>query len=286
MRFRTEIEPQRTLGWIEPGTAITLLGSCFSDNIGERLVRDGFDCIHNPLGPLFNPLSISRAIELAMSGGEYLPDMLEAGPRGWHCMDFASRYSGNDPIEVCSTANGHLRLLSQRLQTSKPHILALTLGSAFVYMLDGKRPVGNCHKFPAQRFERIRLDVDRIVDAIASATRSLSDNTKIILTVSPVRHLDDGLHGNTLSKAILHLACEQLVQQNPKINYFPAYEMLMDDLRDYRFYADDLKHPSAMACEYIYSHFCDTYMTAQTREYASRCRKEAAQANHRPILSN
>lgn len=283
MKLRTEIEPLRKLGWIEPSTPVTLLGSCFSDNIGQLLERDGFDCIHNPLGPLFNPASIANAVSLAAAGKRMQPEMLTEGPRGLHCMDFASRFSGADGEEICRAVNTGVGLLGTRLADPHPHVLVLTLGSAFVYLLDGERIVGNCHKFPASRFERRRLSIEEVVNSLSAAIGLLPASTFIVLTVSPVRHLDDGLHGNTLSKAVLHLAAEELAK-GENIVYFPAFEILTDDLRDYRFYADDLKHPSTMACEYIYEHFCSTFLTPEARQHAVGCRKAKALANHRPLF--
>ncbi len=287
MRFRTEIEPISPHRWINTETSITLLGSCFADNIGQMLERDGFHVLHNPAGPLFNPLSMANMLQSALTHRRYCAGDFVEGPRGFHCLDYASQFSGTDAVMLAQDINERLDALAGHLNSGTatcPNVLVLTFGSAFVYWLDGNKPVGNCHKFPAQRFQRRRLTVDQCVHHIKDALALTGENTRVILTVSPVRHLDDGLHGNTLSKSILHLACEQVADGN-QIVYFPAYEMIVDDLRDYRFYADDLKHPSTMACDYIYEHFCRTFTDKHTIESAQQNRKSYALRNHRPILS-
>lgn len=285
MRFRTEIEPLKRLGLIKSDTRIVLLGSCFSDNIGERLCRDGFDCIHNPLGPLFNPVSLCRTLEAAASGKVYGAGDFTPGPRGLHCLDYASRYSDPSAGALADMVNADVeKLRRELLDTEKPRVLILTLGSAYLYKFSGSTPVGNCHKFPADSMTRTRLTVEQCADALRRSVAAVGPDVKVIVTVSPVRHLDEGLHGNTVCKSILHLACDRLVAELPEVIYFPAYELLLDDLRDYRFYAEDMKHPSAVACDYIYSVFCRTMMDDSTIENAAECRKSALKAAHRPIL--
>ena len=286
MRFRTEIEPQPRLRLIEPSTPLLLVGSCFSDNIGALLERDGFRCVHNPLGPLFNPLSMANALAAAAGGRVYTPSDLTEGPLGLHCLDYASRYSGDDAAAVCGAVNADLGTLRSAMATSEePPLVVLTFGSAYSYYLDGITAVGNCHKLPAQRFERRRLSVGQSIEAMEAAIAALPAQSRVVLTVSPVRHLDEGLHGNTLCKAILHLACESVIKAHPdgRITYFPAYEMLNDDLRDYRFYADDMKHPSPVAVDYIYSHFRHTYFTDSAMASAEKGRKASALAAHRKL---
>lgn len=282
MRFRTEIERLPRLNLITPGTKLLLLGSCFADNIGRRLVRDGFNCIHNPIGPLFNPWSIANAIYAAASGKVYSREDLTKGPRGFHCLDYASIYSGQDIPKLTDAVNRDISLLRDTLNESCDRVVILTFGSAYCYKLDGIKPVGNCHKFPPNRMVRTRLDVDECTRLMQQSIALLPRGTKVILTVSPVRHLDEGLHGNTMIKAILHMACERLINNNDII-YFPAYEMLIDDLRDYRFYADDLKHPSEMASDYIYSIFCEFAMTPQAETFADDNRTKYLTNAHRPL---
>ncbi len=286
MKFRTEVEKPRPLQWLEPQTPVTLLGSCFADNVGQRLVRDGFDTIHNPLGPLYNPMSLARCLQAALDGYRYTSADLVAGPRGHHCLDYASRYSGDNPDRLCEEINDIITRLGERLRRPEPQILCLTFGSAWHFLLDGKKPVGNCHKFPSQRFERRLLKTDEIAGTWAELLRELPGNIRTVFTVSPIRHLADGLHGNSISKATLLLATESITAQSecPAI-YFPAFEIMNDDLRDYRFYADDLKHPTPMAADYIYEIFQTMFMTSAAMEHAAGCRRAAAAAAHKTILT-
>ncbi len=285
-KFRTEYEPTRRAP-IGRDVPVVLLGSCFSDEIGSRLERDGFHAVHNPLGPLYNPLSLARTVTDALKRRQYgVADLVE-GPRGLHCLDFASLYSGTDGKAIADTVNADLTKVSEVLAAGGPKVLIATFGTIFTFYHKGTTPVGNCHKFAASEFERRPLSLGRIVELWKSIVELTDADTRIILTVSPVRHLADGLHGNAVSKATLLLAIEDIVAANPdKCEYFPAYEILNDDLRDYRFYASDLKHPSETAAEYIYSKFCDTYFEASTMNQAEEARRMAARAAHRQILNN
>ena len=282
MKFRTEIEPVKTGHEIHHGDSVLLLGSCFTDNIGERLAIDGFNAVYNPLGPLYNPLSIARCLKAALSHKRYDATDLTAGPRGSHCLDYASRYSGEDRESLLKKINEDFVRVTGAVENL--HTLIVTFGSAFVFERGGT-VVGNCHKFPAKEFDRRRVDVDEIVTVWAELIDSLPDKVRIIFTVSPIRHLADGLHGNQLSKATLLLAIDRLRSLYPdKTLYFPSYEIMLDDLRDYRFYAADMKHPSDVAADYIYEIFCGSYMTTATRDEALECRRRYRASQHRQIL--
>ena len=284
MRFRTEIEPVATSLDISHDTPLLLLGSCFSDEIGTRLDTDGFRTVHNPLGPLFNPCSITRCLRLAKGIEE---PFVEVGPRGFHAIDFASRYSGSDKAAILGDISAGLGRISDIL-SARP-VAILTLGSAFVYRHNASgRIVGNCHKFPASAFTRERLGTEEICRQLRDAIGILLDSgcRHVLLTISPIRHLDDGLHGNTLSKAALHLGAEEALRNfgSDTAGYFPSYEILMDDLRDYRFYAPDMKHPSETAADYIYEIFSKTYFSKATQATALESRRLNKTALHRPIL--
>ena len=283
LKFRTEIEPQEFRPWIEPATAITLLGSCFADSVGAALARDGFDTMANPMGPLYNPFSLFRCLTDALTGREYGAGDFTPGPMGHHCLDYASRYCGQDAEALAARLNAGLAALRAHLTRSGSKLLCLTLGTSYVFYLDGGVAVGNCHKFPASRFERRRLSLGEIAEGWKRLRPLLPEDLNIILTVSPIRHLADGLHGNNLSKATLQLAAEEICADGRAV-YFPAFEILNDDLRDYRFYADDLKHPSDMAVEYIYDIFGRSFMTDAARAAAAEGRRASAAAAHRPII--
>ena len=286
MRFRTEIEIRPSDWGISHTTPVVMLGSCFTDEVGARLEADGFDVLRNPFGPLYNPLSLVRCLTRATALDSYGIEDLVEGPRGFHCLDYASRYSGPDADALLREINATQKSLHDAL-LRKP-VVVLTLGSAFVYaMVENGRVVGNCHKFPADRFARRLASVEELCAALDGAARSLVELgvEHIIVTVSPIRHLADGLHGNTLSKSTLQLASAMLEERCGGVAaYFPSYEIMLDDLRDYRFYASDMKHPSEVAVDYIYEKFSDTFFSRQTRAEAIEARKRHLAACHRQIL--
>lgn len=282
MRFRTEIELSRGSFRISHDDKIVLLGSCFSDNIGGRLQRDGFDVCHNPLGPLYNPISLARLLADLLSCRQYLEtDFIKDSNGIFHCLDFASRYQDTDAESLAHKLNVEFSELRKVILNAD--VIVLTFGSSVVYSLDSsvELTVGNCHKFPGSMFSRISVTTAEIVRILSPLLLRMKNmNKNIILTVSPIRHLADGLHGNELSKARLLLACDEL---SHLAEYFPAYEIMMDDLRDYRFYDRDLKHPSEMACDYIYEKFCEQYFSSITIEKAIREREASLRAAHRQI---
>lgn len=285
MEFRTVIEPVRSKIALSHDVPLLMLGSCFTDEVGQRLQIDGFDVCRNPLGPLYNPLSLANFINRTTKLKLYTLDDLTEGPRGWHCLDYASHFSGLDAISLISNIN--LEQAKVRRFIGKRPIVILTLGSSFVYRrADNGKPVGNCHKFPASFFNNERLSVEETIEALKKCVTNLATAgvRKVILTVSPIRHLAYGLHGNTLSKATLQLAADTICSQG-RAEYFPAYEMLIDDLRDYRFYDSDMKHPSEVAVDYIYEIFCQSHMDKATIARALECRKAYKASQHRNILT-
>lgn len=284
MKFRTEIEAVKSNHRISISQRVLMLGSCFTDNIGSRLDMDGFKVIHNPLGPLYNPVSIANCIKRALGRQYYSADELVQGPNGYHCLDYASRYSGDNRDEVTDHVNRDFGNVAESIDNPDLQTLVITFGSAFVFERHGA-VVGNCHKFPAPEFERRLLSVSEIVGLWSSIIESLPTNIHIIFTVSPIRHLADGLHGNEISKATLLLAVDQLCTSYAgRAEYFPSYEIMIDDLRDYRFYASDMKHPSEVAVDYIYDFFLNTYTTRQTQDEAAENRRRYRASQHRQIL--
>ena len=285
MRLRTEIEPIRPSFKISHNDGVVLLGSCFSDNIGSRLVRDGFNAVHNPLGPLYNPLSLARLIEDILNSRVYAESdfMLDDEGRA-HCLDFASKYQSADAGQLAANLNAEFSALKTAFDDST--VLIVTFGSSIVYSLDDTLDavVGNCHKFPASVFRRMTAGVSEIVDRWRPLVSRISQMGKhVLFTVSPIRHLADGLHGNELSKARLLLSCDEL---SDIADYFPAYEIMMDDLRDYRFYDRDLKHPSELACDYIYDKFSESFFSSETQSLAASKRQEFLRKAHRQIIKD
>ena len=258
---------------------ITMLGSCFTDNIGVCLQQDGFDVEANPVGVLFNPASIATIVKRTLEGRKFTAEDIIFHEGRWRCLYLNTRYSDTDSEALLYRLNKDLALLGKRLAAS--NIWIVTFGTSWVYRYKtGGYIVGNCHKIPQDAFERTRLTITDI----ATEWKDLCSDRRIIFTVSPVRHLADGLHGNNLSKAVLHLAIEDLVARNTSAEYFPAYEVLCDQLRDYRFYDRDLKHPSAMAVDIIYDFFADTYFDKETKMRAAQFRSKSRFEAHRPII--
>lgn len=278
MNFRTEIEATHAPFGISHSDRIVLLGSCFTDSVGSRLDDDGFTTVHNPMGPLYNPASIARVVNRDVP---YSLDDLYRDETGlYHCMDYASRYSDTDADKLLSIINTRRSELQQRIEDAT--VVIITFGTARVYdFTPGGYVAGNCHRLPAALFNERLLSIEEIVDEWKPIVESL--NKKVIFTLSPIRYTADGLARNSLSKAILRVAIEQLCSESGAV-YFPAFEIMNDDLRDYRFYADDLKHPTAMAVEYIYQHFSRTFFSDATRAQAAECHRETMRNRHIPDI--
>jgi len=284
MIFRTEIPVPKFPFQISYQDNILLLGSCFSDNIGGFLSNNRFSALSNPVGTLFNPVSIANALKMTLN-----PELFTNGYRYFYdnqWVSFAHHGSFSHPDE-----NQFLKQIEQQFCITKnflekANLLFITFGTAYCYrFFERNLVVANCHKIPNTQFEKFRLEVCEIVDlykALIQTIQSINPALKIIFTVSPVRHLGDGFHENQLSKAVLHLAVEQLAKEE-KVYYFPAYEIVMDDLRDYRFYAEDLCHPGNNAIRYIEEIFADSFFSQQTKEKQKEIEKENKFLNHREL---
>lgn len=287
MKLRTEIEKTAGLqGVIDHSQPVVMLGSCFTDNIGSRLVESGFQVDINPAGTIFNPLTIENTVGRLARRVEFsTADLVQDANGVWHSFDLHSRFSSTAPELVVIRANERFAAAADFYRRAR--VAIVTLGTAWIFEHDSGAVVANCHKFPAADFTRVRLTVETVVRSLESTVamlRAMSPGIKVIFTVSPVRHTADGLHGNQLSKSTLLLALDMVAMRDGDVIYYPAYEIMNDDLRDYRFYADDLKHPSNMAIDYIYQHFQDTFFTAATRETARESTRRARRASHRPIV--
>lgn len=267
---------------------ILLLGSCFSDEIGAQMQQRNLHVTCNPFGTLYNPLSIAQAINCQFSTVNY---QFHEGL--WHSMAHHGSFSRPTREETEQAVNTSIDILQTALRTASTVII--TFGTSWVYEMvtspsdEGQKAdsfiVGNCHKLPADCFTRRRLSVEEIVAAWQPIMDSYPDK-HWIFTVSPIRHVKDGLHENQLSKATLLMAVEQLTSQDgrsDRVSYFPSYEILLDELRDYRFFADDLVHPSSLAVQYIWERFIDTFCTPQTRNQMAIELKHWKQTQHRPL---
>lgn len=250
MKLYTSVDIAPSARQIGYGDKILLLGSCFADNMGAKFSEHYFQATVNPFGTLYNPASIAAAITNV--GNSQLVEHNGL----WHSMMHHGAFSGKDKEEVFTRCEQSRALLQRALMEAST--VVVTFGTAWVYEMED-RVVANCHKLPANRFTRRCLTVDEIVEMWQPIVVSMPDK-HWIFTVSPIRHVKDGLHANQISKAILLQAVDQLGQ-----SYFPSYEIMMDELRDYRFYAEDMVHPSAVAVEYIWQRFVDTYMIQDTQ---------------------
>lgn len=287
-KFRTEFVSRKSSVTLDPRQPVALVGSCFADNIAAKM-RDVLWEGVNPLGALYNPLSISTALRLMLFS--LFPErdfektlFLHEGK--YHSRLFGSGFSAWSAVD-CMAAFREKRLaLSSTL--AKGNVLIVTFGTAYAYFLKDAEviPVGNCHKCPSSDFTRRRLGIDEIEEDWQSLLNELKKRLpelKVIFTVSPVRHLKDGFSENTRSKAVLQLAVENLCNANDFCTYFPAYEILNDDLRDYRFYASDMVHPSEEAVDYIWDNFLAVFLDDQGKCRIKEGDRLGRALRHRPI---
>ncbi len=283
MKFRTEIEISKARQSVCHRDAILTMGSCFADHIAQRLKESYFSVLQNPFGTLYNPLSIAQALAIILDNREFSEDDLFFYQDEWHSFWHHSSFSGSNKIRVLQTINEQIRMAHRFLPEAQ--WLFLTFGTAFVYYhLPENRLVANCHKLPEKQFVRKPVNVETIVQEVShilSKIRQINPDLKILCTVSPIRHLRDGLVQNQQSKATLLLAVHELIRQNKNIFYFPAYEIMMDDLRDYRFYAANLTHPNEQAIQYLWEKFSAMFFTEETVAAAESFAKLYAALNHR-----
>ena len=268
---------------------MVLMGSCFADNIGGKLQEAHFHCCVNPFGTLYNPMSVGKALKDIIAGRNYSATDSEIfnSESIWHSWMHHSRFSADNAESLVENINGSIRKAHEHLLNSR--LLIITLGSSYVYRLkEDNRIVANCHKMNEKLFDRSRLNVDDIVDEwipLLDELHNMNPQLKVMFTVSPIRHKRDGLHANQLSKATLLLAVDRLCELRKDLClYFPAYEIMMDELRDYRFYADDMVHPSPLAVEYIWERFSTAFFDRKTMDKATEWRKFEATQRHRSII--
>ena len=289
MDFRTKIEPLNYDFKISHRDGIVMAGSCFTENVGERLQRALFDVDINPFGISFNPESIARELQILMSDRNFEAGDLFQHNGLYNSFMHHSSFSKSSETATLEAINGRVASARGHLKTAQA--LILTWGTAYVFRETGSgQIVNNCHKLPASRFNRVRLSVEEIVETYCDAVEKLlkfNPNIKIIITVSPVRHLADGLAGNNVSKSTLRLAAEGLTEHFPGVClYFPSYEIVTDDLRDYRFYAADMVHTTDVATGYVYQTFLDAFCTPETKTAVAECEKLYKRLSHRVMSDN
>lgn len=264
MKLQTQIplQPEK-YNLINYESKILLLGSCFVENIGHKLEYFKFQILLNPLGILFHPLAIETLITNAINEKKYTEEDLFFLNEQWHCYDAHSKLSHVSKKELLKDLNENIKSTHQFIKDST-HII-ITLGTAWVYRhIETDTIVANCHKVPQKQFVKELLSVEDISEsllAIVSLIRSVNPKSVIIFTVSPVRHLKDGFIENSQSKAHLITAIQKVVEPRHLLHYFPSYEMMIDELRDYRFYGEDMIHPNQTAINYIWERFQKTWIT-------------------------
>lgn len=282
IKFRTEIEIKPFAEKIDHSSRIFSIGSCFADNMAKAFHDAKLGVTSNPTGVLFNPASIKALLHRFAERRVITENDLHCSNGIWFGYDFHSSFNGADSQVVQQGINQRIEEGHEALMHADWVII--TFGTAWIYTLnESSQIVANCHKQPAANFSRRRLSAEEIVAMYDELMRGVLADKKVIFTISPVRHLGDGADDNFLSKATLKVAVAEIVERFDNAHYFPSYEILNDDLRDYRFYAEDLCHPSTHAVEYIRDKFFDAILTKHSRELLPRIEKIISSAQHRPL---
>lgn len=280
MKFRTEIAIAPWQTPLDHSHRIVSLGSCFATNIAERLAERKFHICASPTGILFNPASIAVAVRDMVEGRSVTTRELITLDDSYVSYRFHSALSGSTAEEAVARMNAAMERGREAIVNAD--VMIVTLGTAWVYRLRTTgEVVANCHRQPQHTFRRELLGIGEIVECLEDILRHTS--CRMILTLSPVRHIGEGMEDNSLSKALLRVAIDEVARHHAeRVVYFPSYEIMMDDLRDYRFYADDLVHPTKMAVDYITERFFDVALTKESKMLISKIEDVVRAARHRP----
>lgn len=282
MKLRTEIETRKLNFALDHSLRGVMLGSCFAQNISQKLSKAKFDVVCNPFGVLFNPASIALTINDLHSRREFTADDLSFAGGVWFSFAHHGSFSGEDKATVLENIRRSAECGARGLEMAD--YVVITLGTAWVYRLvESGQVVANCHKMPASSFVRERMSVEGIVETFAPLLEGALAGKQVVFTVSPIRHIADGLAENSVSKATLIVAANTLCDTYSNAEYFPSYEILMDDLRDYRFYDPDMVHPTDQSVDYVWKRFCDATMGVQTRQLLDKISAINSALAHRPI---
>lgn len=285
MEFRTLVPVKQMPFGLSHSDKLMVLGSCFAENTGLRMQETGFRISVNPFGVLYNPASVGMALFRLMADQPFLDEELVEYDGYFHSFSHHGSFSGTDRKSTLEGINQSFDKAVADLRDAT--CLMITFGTAWVYALPSTdQIVANCHKLPEDRFIRRRLSTDEIVYFYTELLEKLFErkpDLKVVFTVSPIRHLKDGVHENTLSKSTLHLAIDDLCDCFENVTYFPAYELVMDDLRDYRFYAEDMLHPSVIAQRYVWDHFSESFFSKSTRETLRQVQQIRKAMQHKPF---
>ena len=283
--FRTLLDPKPSVHKISHDSQILTMGSCFADSIGDNLLRSKFNVLSNPFGVVYNPIAMFKQLDYCLH--QLLPgeSTYVRHQDIFYNYDYHSDFSALDQQELQIKIEGSIKTVAKALEQS--NWLIMTFGTAVAYTRkDNESMVANCHKIPAQNFIRTFVSQKQIIHSFEETSSKLLEKNpslRILLTVSPVRHLKETFQGNSVSKSILRLVCDTLQNQYDHVEYFPAYEILLDDLRDYRFYAEDMVHPNIVGEKYIWSKFIDAYFDKITRETTMEWERVMKSISHRPF---
>ena len=291
MKLFTEVHCEKNIT-IAQSDPVCVLGSCFADEMGARLAAAGFDVLRNPFGTLYNPASLAAAVARLDSAEPFTQeDCVEMGAGAGLVCSFSHHTAFARPTPEEFLAHANARLSEDAARWRDCRVVLLTLGTAWVWRAlerPGQPVVANCLKRPAREFAHELLSVEACGELLRSIIEAHPEK-RFLLTVSPIRHLGAGAHANTLSKSTLHLAAEQVISSfagltgESPVSYFPAYEIVNDELRDYRFYADDLVHPAPAAVQLIWERFLDACTDPVDRECILAAERASRAASHRPL---
>lgn len=297
MQFTTKIPVQKSAFPIDYDSKVMLLGSCFAENMGNKFAYFKFQATTNPFGIIFNPVSLKKIIERSIQKNYFTENDIFFHNELWHCFEVHSELSNPDKDAFLESLNDLINSTNKLLNEST-HII-ITLGTSWVYRnIETNEIVANCHKVPQKQFAKDLLPIETIVQSLESIlfhVSILNPNCKFIFTVSPVRHVKDGFTENTLSKAHLIAAIHSVLNQKFSTSlelttqnniYFPAYEIMMDELRDYRFYAEDMLHPNQTAIDYIWIQFFENYVSESVFGLMNEICSIQKGLQHRPFNPN
>ena len=286
--FRKVVDIDRVKFGIDPDSEMLALGSCFAEEIGGCLYDRYFPIDLNPFGILFNPASIATALKVITGEVPFSDRVLVSQDGLWHSLLHHGSFSRPRRADLLTTVTQRIKQAEQRLD--KLQVVLITLGSSHAYYHHGTDLfVANCHKIPQSQFDKRLLDLDDIVEMLDEALIQLWDRNaqvQVVLSVSPVRYWKDGAVQNQRSKARLLLACERLSTHYQNCHYFPAYELVIDELRDYRFFAEDMLHPNHMAVDFVWQSFQKNFVSKEGQDYMKQVEKLLKLRQHRPHHPN
>ena len=288
MKFRTPLSPIITDQKIDLSEPLLTIGSCFSESIGDKLNENKFDAIINPFGTIFDPLSITRLLSYGINNSTPDASSYVLSEGVYKSLELHSSFKGLSVEELDLQIKARVSVIHEFLRSAK--WLIITFGTAYVYKYNQtSNYVANCQKQPSGNFSKELMPVEDLMNDFTEFLRNLkafNPSVNIILTVSPVRHLKDGIVENSLSKSVLRILCHELAAKEESIHYYPSYEIMMDDLRDYRFYEEDMIHPTEQAVDYIWDHFASSFMNEETLSFLKKWKKISAALSHKAFNPN